>query len=183
MPNDFMSVDAPALDGFDPAAAQFSVYLDVSGCSPNTARAYAQDLSHLRSFLVEQDLEWPSLTPALAVDLLLHLRSKRSHRRGAASIPRSRQSTASGAHVSAPRRSTGCWPPCRHSTSGAGSPSGSMAPTRSHGFTIAPPLGSRNVMDVPDRRCAAAAPPIRSPVRLRQIHRVPARCRMRTSTR
>ncbi|MBN8903741.1 MAG: tyrosine-type recombinase/integrase [Rhodospirillales bacterium] len=87
MSNDSISIDAPALGGFDPAASQFSVYLDASGCSPNTARAYAQDRSHLRSFLVEQGLEWPSLTPALAVDLLLHLRNKRSHRRGAAQYP------------------------------------------------------------------------------------------------
>jgi len=87
MSNDPTSVDAPALDGFAPTATRFSVYLDALGCSPNTVRAYAQDLSHLRSFLVEQGLEWPNLTPALAVDLLVHLRSKRSHRRGAAQYP------------------------------------------------------------------------------------------------
>ncbi|MFA4952341.1 MULTISPECIES: tyrosine-type recombinase/integrase [Brevundimonas] len=72
---------------FDAAAAEFGIYLGASGCSPNTARAYGHDLTHLRSFLIEQGLEWRALTPARAVDLLIHLRSKRSRRRGAAQHP------------------------------------------------------------------------------------------------
>jgi len=44
--------------------AMFVVYLEASGCSPNTTRAYGHDLTHLDSFLVEQDLDWRALTPA-----------------------------------------------------------------------------------------------------------------------
>jgi integrase/recombinase XerD len=63
-------------------AGQFLAYLCASGCSPNTARAYSHDLTHLAAFLVEQGLDWRMLTPARAVDLLIHLRNKRSRRRG-----------------------------------------------------------------------------------------------------
>ena len=81
-----MVLDANLL-AFDNAAAQFSVYLHASGCSPNTARAYGHDLKHLRSFLIEQVLDWHALTPARAVDLLIHLSSKRSRKRGPAQHP------------------------------------------------------------------------------------------------
>jgi len=39
-------------------------------------------LMHLAAFLVEQGLDWRALTPARAVDLLIHLRNKRSRGRG-----------------------------------------------------------------------------------------------------
>jgi len=68
-------------------ATQFAAYLNAWGCSPNTARAYGHDLSHLHSFLTEQDLDWRALTPARAVDLLIYLRGKPSRRRGAAQHP------------------------------------------------------------------------------------------------
>jgi site-specific recombinase XerD len=45
-------------------AGQFLAYLHASGCSPNTVRAYGHDLTHLAAFLVEQDLDWRTLTPA-----------------------------------------------------------------------------------------------------------------------
>jgi site-specific recombinase XerD len=67
---------------FEEVAGQFLAYLRASGCSPNTARAYSHDLTHLAAFLVEQGLDWRMLTPARAVDLLIHLRNKRSRRRG-----------------------------------------------------------------------------------------------------
>jgi integrase/recombinase XerD len=67
---------------FEGVAGQFLAYLRASGCSPNTVRAYGHDLTHLAAFLVEQDLDWRALTPARAIDLLIHLRSKRSRRRG-----------------------------------------------------------------------------------------------------
>ncbi|HBQ49687.1 MAG TPA: hypothetical protein DD728_12565, partial [Hyphomonas atlantica] len=67
---------------FDKVRTRFVAYLDASGCSPNTARAYGHDLTHLRSFLVEHSLDWTTLTPARAVDLLIHLRQKPSRRRG-----------------------------------------------------------------------------------------------------
>ena len=77
----------PRLAAFDDARTRFIAYLDASGCSPNTARAYGHDLTHLRSFLVEQGLDWRVLTPVRAIDLLIYLRSKRSHRHGAAQHP------------------------------------------------------------------------------------------------
>jgi len=49
---------------FDEVRTRFVAYLDASGCSPNTARAYGHDLTHLRSFLVEHSLDWTTLTPA-----------------------------------------------------------------------------------------------------------------------
>ena len=72
---------------FSEVAALFVAYLEASGCSPSTAHAYEHDLTHLRSFLVEQDLDWRALTPARAVDLLIHLRDKQSRRRGAGQHP------------------------------------------------------------------------------------------------
>ena len=33
---------------FDKVRTRFVAYLDASGCSPNTARAYGHDLTHLR---------------------------------------------------------------------------------------------------------------------------------------
>jgi integrase/recombinase XerD len=81
--NDFQ-VPASAVQPtpFEAVAGQFLAYLRASGCSPNTVRAYGHDLTHLAAFLVEQDLDWRALTPARAIDLLIHLRSKRSRRRG-----------------------------------------------------------------------------------------------------
>jgi hypothetical protein len=67
---------------FEEVAGQFLAYLRASGCSPNIVRAYSHDLRHLAAFLVEQGLDWRALTPARAVDLLIHLRNKRSRRRG-----------------------------------------------------------------------------------------------------
>ena len=67
---------------FEEVAGQFLAYLRASGCSPNTVRAYGHDLTHLSAFLVEQGLDWRALTPARAVDLLIHLRNKRSRGRG-----------------------------------------------------------------------------------------------------
>jgi integrase len=72
---------------FDDARTRFVAYLNASGCSPNTARAYGHDLLHLRSFLAEQELDWRALTPARAVDLLIHLCEKPSHRRGTGQHP------------------------------------------------------------------------------------------------
>ena len=69
---------------FEEVAGQFLAYLRASGCSPNTVRAYGHDLTRLAAFLVEQGLHWRVLTPARAVDLLIHLRNKRSRRRGPA---------------------------------------------------------------------------------------------------
>jgi integrase/recombinase XerD len=81
--NDFQ-VPASAVQPtpFEAVAGQFLAYVRASGCSPNTVRAYGHDLTHLAGFLVEQDLDWRALTPARAIDLLIHLRSKRSRRRG-----------------------------------------------------------------------------------------------------
>jgi hypothetical protein len=44
MINDTVEAVAPCLAAFDDARAQFIVYLDASGYSPNTARAYGHDL-------------------------------------------------------------------------------------------------------------------------------------------
>lgn len=78
--------DVP-LAAFDEARRRFLIYLNASGCSPNTARAYGHDLTHLEAFLAEYSLEWTALTPARAVDLLIHLRQKPSRRRGAGQRP------------------------------------------------------------------------------------------------
>lgn len=77
----------PDPSSFAATIAAFVTYLNGSGCSPNTARAYQHDLSHLLSFLDEQGWDWRALTPARAVDLLLHLRSKPSRRRGTGPYP------------------------------------------------------------------------------------------------
>ena len=69
MINDTAVVVAPWLAAFGDARAQFTAYLDASGYSPNTARAYGHDLTHLRSFLGEQELDWRALTPAQFGDL------------------------------------------------------------------------------------------------------------------
>src|SRR6266446_2509887 len=75
------------LAAFDDARAGFIAYLNASRCSPNTACAYGQDLLHLRFFLARQELDWHALTPASAIDLLIHLWEKPSHRRGAGHQP------------------------------------------------------------------------------------------------
>ena len=67
---------------FEEVAGQFLAYLRASGCSPNTVRAYGHDLTRLAAFLVEQGIDRRVLTPLLDVDLLIHLRNKRSRRRG-----------------------------------------------------------------------------------------------------
>jgi len=45
------------------------------GCSPNTLTAYAYDLRHLWTFLVEQQLAWDEFRPRHALGLLEYLRS------------------------------------------------------------------------------------------------------------
>lgn len=54
----------PDPSSFAATIAAFVTYLNGSGCSPNTTRAYQHDLSHLVSFLDEQGWEWRALTPA-----------------------------------------------------------------------------------------------------------------------
>src|SRR5580704_9326563 len=62
-PSHFPSICRSQVDGavpasalqrvlFEEVAAQFLAYLRASGCSPNTARAYGHDLTHLAAFLV-----------------------------------------------------------------------------------------------------------------------------------
>lgn len=51
-----------------------------SGCSPNTAEAYAYDLRQLLEFLAERELEWTGFGPAAAADLLGWLRRRPSRR-------------------------------------------------------------------------------------------------------
>lgn len=64
------------------ATERFLAHLVACGCSPNTAQAYRFDLKHLTAFLTDEDVEWREMTPALAADFLLHLRSVPSRRRG-----------------------------------------------------------------------------------------------------
>jgi Phage integrase, N-terminal SAM-like domain len=87
MINDTAESVAPCLAAFDDARAQFIAYLDASGYSPNTARAYEHDLTYVRSFICKQELDWRAFTQAHAVDLVVYLREKRSYRRGAAQHP------------------------------------------------------------------------------------------------
>jgi integrase len=151
----------------------FVAYLKASGCSPNTARAYGHDLTHLRSFLVGQDLDWRVLTPARAVDLLIHLRDKRSRRRGAGQHPSlatvdgeratARLSTATINRVLAAVSSFYEWARITERFAGAN------PITRVH---------DRVVARVSERHSSfltgiASRPPTRSPMRLRQVLRVP----------
>ena len=84
--------DVPALlvdaDGRPiPVATEFLAYVALRGCSPNTVLAYAYDLAHLWRFFATTDLNWDRLVLERAPDLLAHLRSIRSARRGAAAGP------------------------------------------------------------------------------------------------
>lgn len=162
----------PDLPAFSTVTAQFATYLDASGCSPNTARAYGHDLSHLHSFLVEQGWDWRALTPARAVDLLIYLRGKPSRRRGAAQHPSvaavdgecaARLSTATINRVLAAVSSFYEWARITERFDGP-SPL-----TRVH---------DRAAIRVAERHRPFLAgivsqPPMRNPVRLRQVHRVP----------
>jgi integrase/recombinase XerD len=173
MTEDYAQVLETDLLAFDTAAAQFSVYLDASGCSPNTARAYGHDLTHLRCFLVEQGLDWRALTPARAVDLLIHLSSKRSHKRGAAQHPSlvvvdgkravSRLSIATINRVLAAVSSFYEWAQITERFDGP-SPI-----TRVHDRAAAR-VSERHR---PFLSGITSQPPRRSTVRLRQVHRVP----------
>jgi len=53
----------------------FLRHLAARGCSPNTLTAYAYDLRHLWTFLVEQQLAWDEFRPRHALGLLEYLRS------------------------------------------------------------------------------------------------------------
>jgi integrase/recombinase XerD len=64
------------------ATAEFLTYIEATGCSPNTIRAYAHDLAHLSRFLLSADIAWQDLTPERAVDLLVHLHAVPGRRRG-----------------------------------------------------------------------------------------------------
>jgi integrase/recombinase XerD len=173
MINDTAVVVAPWLAAFDDARAQFTAYLDASGYSPNTARAYGHDLTHLRSFLGEQELDWRALTPARAVDLVVYLRKKRSRRRGAAQLPSlamvdgeavaARLNVATVNRVLAAVSSFYEWARITERFDGP-SPM-----TRVH---------DRAAVRVFERHRPfltgiASRPPTRSQVRLRQVHRVP----------
>lgn len=87
---------------FRGATERFLAHLVACGCSPNTARAYCSDLKHLAAFLASQDVEWCEMTPAGAADLLLHLRSVCSRKRGQ---PRHLALTATNGAAAEPRLS------------------------------------------------------------------------------
>jgi integrase len=72
---------------FMSATAEFLVYIEASGCSPNTTKAYAHDLAHLSLFLTAADISWTDLTSERAVDLLVHLRTVPSGRKGPSRTP------------------------------------------------------------------------------------------------
>jgi integrase/recombinase XerD len=153
--------------------AMFVVYLEASGCSPNTTRAYGHDLTHLDSFLVEQDLDWRALTPARAVDLLIHLRSKRSHKRGPGNHPS--LATIEGERA-APRLSAATI----NRTLAAVSSfyEWARATDRFEGPSPIVRIHNRAAARVAERHRPflsgiASRPPMRSPVRLRSVHRVP----------
>lgn len=158
---------------FSEVAALFVAYLEASGCSPNTANAYDHDLTHLRSFLVEQDLDWRALTPARAVDLLIHLRDKQSRRRGAGQHPSlatmdgeratARLSTPTINRVLAAVSSFYEWARITERFAGAN------PITRVHDRAAA----RVSERDRPFLTGIASQPPTRSPLRLRQVHRVP----------
>jgi integrase len=147
-------------------------YLNGSGCSPNTARAYQHDLSHLLSFLDEQGWDWRALTPARAVDLLIHLRSKPSRRRGTGPYPSlaatdgersARLSTATINRVLAAVSSFFEW--ARFTDRFAGP----NPITRIHDRAAAH-VAERHR---PFLTGVTSQSALRSPVRLRQIHRLP----------
>lgn len=163
----------PFLAVFDEVSARFIAYLGASGCSPNTARAYGHDLTHVRSFLAEQSLDWRALTPALAVDLLIHLRQKPSRRRGAGQRPAlatvhgepavARLSGSTVNRVLAAVSSFYEW---------------ARITERFDGRNPITRVHDRAAMHVSERHRPFLAgitstPPTRSPVRLRQVHRLP----------
>ena len=152
--------------------AEFVAYLNGSGCSPNTTRAYQHDLSHLVSFLDEQEWEWRALTPARAVDLLIHLRGKPSRRRGTGPYPSlaatdgeqsARLSTATINRVLAAVSSFFEW--ARFTDRFAGP----NPITRIHDRAAAH-VAERHR---PFLTGVTSQSALRSPVRLRQIHRLP----------
>lgn len=158
---------------FSEMAVLFVAYLEASGCSPNTARAYDHDLRHLRSFLVEQGLDWRALTPARAVDLLIHLRDKRSGRRGAGQHPS--LATMDGERATA-----------RLSTATINRALAAVSSFYDWARFTERFAGANPITRVHDRAAAhvserhrpfltgiASQPLTRSPLRLRQVHRVP----------
>jgi integrase len=157
---------------FSDASARFVEYLDASGCSPNTARAYRHDLTHLHCFFIEQGLEWRALTPALAVDLLIHLRGKQSRRRGIAQYPSlatvdgERVPRLSGATINRVLAAVSSFYEWARITERFGGPN---PITRIHDRAAA------RVSEGYRPFLAGIAPrsPSRSPARLRQIQRVP----------
>jgi integrase/recombinase XerD len=154
-------------------AGQFLAYLHASGCSPNTVRAYGHDLTHLAAFLVEQDLDWRALTPARAVDLLIHLRNKRSRGRGPGYRPS--LATVEGERVIA-----------RLSAATINRTLAAVSSFYEWARTTDRFDGPGPMVRVHDRAAAhvsernrpflagiTSQPPARSPVRLRDVHRVP----------
>jgi integrase/recombinase XerD len=158
---------------FEEVAAQFLAYLRASGCSPNTARAYGHDLTRFAAFLVEQGLDWRALTPARAVDLLIHLRNKRSRRsrpghhpslatiEGERAVPRLSAATIN--RTLAAVSSFYEWARATDRFAGPG------PIVRVHDRAAAR-VSERNR---PFLGGIASQPPARSTVRLRDVHRVP----------
>ena len=158
---------------FEEVAGQFLTYLRASGCSPNTVRAYGHDLTHLSAFLIEQGLDWRALTPARAVDLLIHLRNKRSLGRGTGHRPSlatiegeraiARLSARTINRTLAAVSSFYEWARATDRFAGPG------PIVRVHDRAAAR-VSERNR---PFLDGIASQPPARSPVRLRDVHRVP----------
>lgn len=161
------------LADFDEVRARFVAYLDASGCSPDTARAYGHDLTQMRSFFVDHSLDWAALTPAGAVDLLIHLRQKPSHRRGFSRRPSS--ATVDGEPASA-----------RLSVSTINRVLAAVSSFYEWATIIERFGGTNPITRVHDRAAVrvverhppflagvTSSPPTRSPVRLRQVHRLP----------
>jgi integrase/recombinase XerD len=59
---------------------RFLAHLFDSGCSPNTASAYAYDLKYFFQFLVERELTFEQFRPAIAIEYLSWLRHRPSRR-------------------------------------------------------------------------------------------------------
>lgn len=173
MGDSFAVANNKSMVGFDEARARFVAYLDASGCSPNTARAYGNDLTHLRSFLVEHSLDWTTLTPARAVDLLIHLRQKPSRRRGLARRPS--PTTVDGEPASA-RLSVSTINRILAAVSSFFE--WATITERFGGTNPITRVHDRAAMHVAERHRpflagVISSPPTRSPVRLRQVHRLP----------
>jgi len=151
----------------------FISYLEASTWSPNTTRAYQHDLTHLRAFLVEHDLDWRELTPGRAVDFLVHLRDKRSRRRGTGWVlslatvdgerAAARLSTATINRVLSAVSSFYEWARITERFVGVNP----ITRIRDH---AAARVSERHR---PFLSGIASQPPTRSPLRARQIHRVP----------